>query len=289
MTLTYDETGGRRPSGGQFLRQADRFDAPPARPGVRRQLAGVGQVVTALILRETKTRFGQSKFGYVWALLEPAAFVTMFVVIRTAISTATPFGESVVLFMMTGLIIMRLFTSITSGVMAAISANKALLAYPPVKPTDVILARFVLEALTMLIVTSLFFAILSLTVDFRVVVDHAAFAAGIAATLLLAAGFGVFNAVVSTMIPTYGRVWGIIRLPLFILSGIFYVPRSLPDSAQDVLWWNPVLHCVEWVRTGTYLTYDPLLDRWYVLAMGLGFLGAGLALERIYRFRLLSS
>ena len=97
-----------------------------------------------------------------------------------------------------------------------------------------------LEALTILIVTTLFFAILSLTVDFRIIVDHAAFAAGLAATLLLAAGFGVFNAVVSTMIPTYGRIWGIIRLPLFILSGIFYVPNSLPDAARDVLWWNPV-------------------------------------------------
>ena len=133
MTLVYDEPARPRGAGATpELRQRDRFDEPPARPRIRRQLAGVGQVVVALILRETKTRFGQSKFGYLWALLEPAAFVLMFVIIRSAISTATPFGESVVLFMVPGLIIMRVFTAVSGGMMAGISANKALLAYPQV-------------------------------------------------------------------------------------------------------------------------------------------------------------
>jgi capsular polysaccharide transport system permease protein len=36
-----------------------------------------GRVVHALIIRETRTRFGDSKLGYGWALLEPIAHILM--------------------------------------------------------------------------------------------------------------------------------------------------------------------------------------------------------------------
>ena len=52
----------------------------------RDQLALNGRVITAIILRETKTKFGRYKFGYAWAFVEPIIYVTLFVFVRSFIS-----------------------------------------------------------------------------------------------------------------------------------------------------------------------------------------------------------
>ena len=258
-------------------------------PSTPERLAITGRVVTALILRETKTRFGRSKAGYLWAVVEPMFYVVFFVAIRDALATTIPFGEDIVLFMVGGLLTFRVFIAISGGMMGAISSNKALLTYPPVKPTDVILARFILETITMLFVMAVFFLGLSLVTEKAIIPNHENFAAAIGMTVLLGAGLGTFNAVLAALWPTWTNVFGLLRLPLFILSGIFYVPKGMPLEAQTVLWWNPVLHCVEWLRTGTYLTYDPMLSIPYVLGVAVVLLVTGLTLERVYRFHLLSN
>lgn len=243
------------------------------------------RVIVALVLRETKTRFGQNKLGYLWAILEPVAYVAIFVLIREQIRAAVPFGVSLFLFILTGLLTFRIFVSISSRALSAITANKPLLGYPPVKPTDVIIARVLLESLTMFIVLIIFYAFLALTSDQKIIVHHEKWAGAVAAVFLLSAGIGTFNAVFVVIWPTWQRIWSLLRLPLLLLSGIFYVPSSLPPAAQEILWWNPVLHCTEWFRTATYISYDPLLDRGYVITFGLATMAVGLVLERLNRYR----
>ena len=41
-------------------------------------LAVQGRVISALTLRETRSRYGNSKLGFFWALFEPAAHVAVF-------------------------------------------------------------------------------------------------------------------------------------------------------------------------------------------------------------------
>ncbi len=252
------------------------------------QLATVGRVITALVLREAKTRFGRNQFGFIWILLEPLAFVGVFITLRTFAERSIPFGESLVLFVLTGLLVFRMFSAISTRVMSAITSNRALLAYPPVRPVDTILARIVLETLAMYIVWTLFFSIVGLTMDHKAIVNHVYFAQAVAVTTLLAAGVGTLNAVLSVLFPTWERIWAILRLPLLFLSGIFYVPILTPPMFQWFASWNPVLHCVEWLRTGTYLTYEPLLDPAYVIGFGVSALALGLLLERTYRYKLLA-
>ncbi len=38
--------------------------------------------------------------------------------------------------------------------------------------------------------------------------------------------------------------------PLRILSANFFSPDRVPSSLQDLLPWNPVLHVVQWFRSG---------------------------------------
>jgi capsular polysaccharide transport system permease protein len=76
----------------------------------------------------------------------------------------------------------------------------------------------------------------------------------------------------------------ILTRPLIFISGVFYVPSLLPMEAGNLLWWNPVLHLVEWFRLAYYPTYPRLIfTPWWPLALGVWFLFAGLVLERFTR------
>ena len=49
----------------------------PPLPGFGERLRTQCRVIQALIVRETRTRFGDAKLGYGWALLEPILHITM--------------------------------------------------------------------------------------------------------------------------------------------------------------------------------------------------------------------
>ncbi|MBB3149754.1 capsular polysaccharide transport system permease protein [Phyllobacterium trifolii] len=242
-----------------------------------------GRVIVAIVLRETKTRFGKHKLGYLWALIEPMAYISVLLFIRLQLHASIPFGESYFLFFITGMISYRMYQSIAGRTMKAISANKSLLTYPLVKPTDAIAARVMLESLTMLAVLGIFFSILAFVSSNTVIHYPDRFFAAIATIIFLGAGVGTFNAVVSLLMPVWERIWTLLNFPMLFLSGIFYLPKELPEPARTLLSWNPVLHCVEWVRFATYLDYDPLLDRSYVITIALLMMTIGLLLERTYR------
>lgn len=58
--------------------------------GLRLQL----RVLHALMLREMITRYGSSRLGYLWALLEPIGFIAMLSLIFSQISNSPPVGRS---------------------------------------------------------------------------------------------------------------------------------------------------------------------------------------------------
>lgn len=253
------------------------------------QIEGMGRVITAMILRDIKTRFGRNRFGLVWVFLEPVAFLAGFLAVRLAIETRIPFGQNMALFLLTGVLVFRSFSSIATRSLGALTSNRALLAYPPVKPVDIILARIGLETLIMFVIWLIFFILLVAFSQQKIIVHLDLFAQAAGALVLLSTGVGVLNAVLAALSASWERIWPFVRLPLLFLSGIFYVPILMPPWMQWIISWNPVLHCVEWLRTATYLTYDPLLDKSYVILFGLITLALGLLIERGYRHVILSN
>ena len=244
------------------------------------------RTIGALVMREALTRFGQSRIGYLWAIIEPAVFIALFIGLRTYISATVPIGESVALFVMSGIVVARLVIGMVQKVGAAIQANQQLLIYPLVQPLDTIVARCILETMTMIVVGALFFGGLLLVADNAAINDFVGFSEAAAAAIALSCSIGAFNAVFGTILPTWQRLWGFMSLPLFITSGAFFVPGTLPPAIVDVIWWNPVLHVVEWFRTAIYLDYHPVLEPLYPLGLSAGLLGAAVVLERVYRLRM---
>jgi len=242
------------------------------------------RVIAALILRETRATFGTSRFGYLWAIITPAAGVAVLVIIFTAINRHPPFGQSFALFFATGLLTLEMFRKLGNALMTVFQANKALLTYPPIREPDVLFARAALIGVTYALIMGIFFSGLIAAGLAGFPAQPAELMAAFFATFLLGCGFGVTNSVIISLWDSWRHVVAILTRPLFIISAIFYVPSYMPPQIIAVLKWNPVLHAVEWMRNGYYPNYDSrVLDKSYILSLAVILIFIGLFGERLTR------
>ena len=248
------------------------------------------RVLHALMLREMITRYGVSRLGYFWALLEPVGFIALLAVIFSQIAHAPPFGKSFALFYATGYVAFHWFHDISTVTARSVHVNRPLLSFPTVTPFDTILARFLLQALTGLAV-----AVVIFTVILAVFADQIALAIGpllcaFALAALLGLGIGTFNAVAFQLSKTWELAWGLISRPMFLISCVFFSFRSLPEFVQDILWFNPIVHLVGYMRAGFYPVYDAThLAAPYVVGLALTLLLTGLAGLKIAGSRVVAS
>lgn len=249
---------------------------------------GQFEVLNALILREIKTRFGAHQLGYLWALIEPVLWISTFMAMFYFLDRGAPNGMDTASFIATGLVPFVLFRETVGRSVAAISANKGLLFYPQIQPLDLVLARALLEAATLFIV---FMVLIALAAGVRGVTpdvaDWLTFLLAFGAAAALGASLGLCFMAGAVFFPAIERLLGPMLRPLFWISGVFFTANGLPPVARQVLMFNPVLHIIEFVRTGWFVEYqEEHASAGYVLSwiVSLGFLG--LVLERLARRRL---
>lgn len=245
------------------------------------------QVVNALLLRETKTRFGVNRLGYLWALIEPAIMVCMFAAFYSSYGHMASAGSNVVAFISAGILPFSLFRDTASKCMSGISANAGLLFYPQVRPLDLVLARATLEFVTCIVVMTLVFGgVMLWTGDTNIVsiletLGGIALASGLGASFgLLCCGITLYSSNVEVMIPTLLR-------PLIWFSAVFHSVDTLPSSYRNLMLYNPLVHAIEMVRDGWFPGYNARsIDPWYPMLWILVMSFLGLTLERAARRRL---
>jgi capsular polysaccharide transport system permease protein len=235
--------------------------------------------VMALILREMSTRYGQNPGGYIWAVLEPLGAIVVLSLAFSLMMRSPSLGNSFILFYATGYLPFSLYQTLSNNIARAISFSKALLFYPSVTWVDAILARFLLNALTGLLVAYLLLTGILMVIDTRVVLDLAPMVLAMGLTMLLGLGIGTLNCALGGIFPTWDLIWSIATRPLFIASGIFFTMEDLPRSVQDILWYNPLIHITGIMRRGFFPMYSPqYVSVLYVLAIALVTLVLGLIL-----------
>lgn len=264
-----------------------RQELPPL-PGFFAALQTQGRVIVALLIRETRTRFGDSKLGYGWALLEPILHILMLsLVFAVMMRGRPPIGEQFFIFYYTGIIPYHLFVHTSTSMTYAITSNGSLLQLPLVGTFDVLIARGLLELITDTLVAVILLAGFGAMGLGALPQDITGVSAALVVVWLLGCGFGFLNAVVNAFTKSWDKIWAQLTRLLYFCSGIFYVPGMMPDWIRDVLAWNPVLHGVDWFRSSFFQGYEPhWLDRCYLSAVAVAALLAGLGLERGLRRRL---
>jgi capsular polysaccharide transport system permease protein len=191
-------------------------------------------------------------------------------------------------FITTGLIPFMLFRETATRAVSAIGANKGLLFYPQIRPLDLVLARVVLEFVTLITV---FIVIIFITSMWQGtsprIADGLKFMTGFAAAAALGGSLGLVLMGLSVFTPAIERLHGPFLRPLFWFSGIFYTANGLPPVARDVMLYNPVLHLVEIVRSGWFVEYrSQHASLVYVCSWIVSLTFGGLLIERAARRRL---
>ncbi|MEC9310636.1 MAG: ABC transporter permease [Pseudomonadota bacterium] len=214
------------------------------------------RAISALILREMATTYGRTPGGYLWAVLEPLAAVALLATIFSLAFEAPPLGRSFALFYATGYLPFAFYSELAQKIGVSMRFSRPLLAYPALTWADVILARFVLNTLTNIgIITVVITSICIMTGLGPDSIFRCGLGVGLAALCGLA--FGSLNAFLFEVLPIWERIWAILNRPAFIVSGVLFLPDSVPAPYGDWLWWNPLVHAISAFRSGVYSSYAP--------------------------------
>jgi len=220
-------------------------------------LAVQWRVLHALILREVKSRYGRRKLGFLWALIEPLIFISIFVAIFQIIGRDTQSSIPAPLFFVAGFSPFFLFRDIFSQVSSGTNGNQSLLMFPQVSRMDILLARMVVNSL---ISISVFIAIMGglYFSGFKFYVDDP-LGVLVAIGLIISLGFGL-GLVLGALTIRYEFIGSLTRpllgRPLFLTSGLFFTADMLPPSVREIVLYNPLLHCIEHIRSSMFESFD---------------------------------
>lgn len=244
-------------------------------------------VISAIVLRDMKTRFGRTYLGYVIAVLWPLSHLLVLMTMYSLARRIAPIGDSSVAFYATGVLPYILCLYPSRWIMLCIVQNRPLLSFPVVKAIDLIMGRIVVEVMTVFYVLILFLLLLFLSgVDIMPLdVEQAIFA--ILASVYFAIGLGIINAILLALTRAWMAIYLGSIIGAYITSGALVMPSNFPPNLLYWISFNPLFQCVEWLRSAYYEGYgDGLLDRGYLLGYSTVLLLLGLAAERAFRGRI---
>jgi capsular polysaccharide transport system permease protein len=246
--------------------------------------------IFALMMRELKTRFGAKKLGYFWAIIEPAAQASIMAIIFSLIGRNSLSGVPVALFMISGIMPFKLFSKLLAQLSSSVQANKALFTYRQVSILDPLITRLIIEVVTYIVV---FCIILSVMAWMGFDVEMQDFLAFLMVNLLLislALGLGISLCVASVYWEDTTKIVGMIMMPMFLISGIFFTATMIPQKYLYLFDWNPIFHIIELTRQAMFVSYtSPVGDWQYVAFCSLVANAAGLMLYQVSRQRFITS
>lgn len=214
------------------------------------------RVVGALLVREMASRFGSKPGGYLWAFLDPAAHITLLSLLFGSISRRPVLGSSFPLFFATGFLAFQFYAAMSGYINGAVKSNRSLLSYPSVAPIDTILARLILQLVTTVVVAAIVLAIISAMLPVPPTLNWIALSQAVVSASAIGLGIGLFNNV-AFQNGLYEKVFKIVTRPLYLISGVFFLPDALPYPYRDIVLLNPLCHVVMLFRVGFYPEYNP--------------------------------
>lgn len=236
----------------------------------RQALRVQGRVIYALILREALGKYGKSKIGYLWAVIEPALQVLILVAIFTALGRKSPVGGDLAIFFTTGIMPWMLYNNLAGRLSGALGANQALMSYPHVTPFDVLIGRAILEVTTMFVVFIFIVVSLQLFGVSLSIYDLFQVLCSLLILSIFSIGVGFINSTIRIYFDSWDKVFSAVNRPLYFLSGVFFTASSLPPQARVWLEWNPIFQYIEWLRSGFFSTYqDSYINYSYAISVAI--------------------
>lgn len=255
---------------------------------VRNPLLVSFTVWKAIFLREALDRLFDMRAAWFWLLIEPVLHIGFLVFVFTVIRMRTVGNADVAVWIIVGMLAFFLFRRTAVQVTYAVDSNRPLFTYRQVKPFDPVLARAVLEAFLMSIISIII-------IGTAILLGHEAWPYDALLVLqanlglwLFGMGYGLVASVLMELVPEMEHVLKILMLPLYLISGVIFPLAAVPQPYLDLLMLNPVAHGLELARAGFFPYYHTVqgLSMEYLYAWGISSLFLGLILYRRFALQL---
>ena len=212
--------------------------------------------IGAVIAREIGSRFTGDPLGYGWAYLTPLAWIAVIYVVFIVLGRTTPLDADVGSFILSGIMPYLAFRYQVSSVLRAKSTYRAVMTLPSVTPETVYFSIIVLEYYNSLSIYLVLMLLNYLLFGHFYADDPLRMLWGFTLASAAGAALGYALAGIKVGASTLLRVSSTALRPLFYLSAVFYTADELPQLWLDWLSWNPLLHAVEIVRSGSFGDYE---------------------------------
>ncbi len=249
-------------------------------------IVSLWRVILALMLRDIRTRWGSTP-AYVITFLFPLVHIFALVAIWVAVGRLAPYGESNVLWFSVSMVPFLIFSYVSRFLIIHVLHNKVVLSFPIFKITDIIISGLILEVFNITVFITIVCSVLwFLGVDFYPF-DIKQACLAFAASILLGLGAGVFNSLIGLIIPMWVTGYFLLIILVWLTSGVLFLPSAMPEQILSLLYYQPVMHLVEWMREAYYPGYNSaILDKQFVIGFSLVLIAGGLAIERFARGRI---
>jgi capsular polysaccharide transport system permease protein len=227
-------------------------------------------VLTALMLRDVRTRMGSTP-AFLLAVLWPLTHIVVVVAFQVFSGRVAPYGDSIIVWSAIGVVPFMCFSYISRFTMLSLVMNKPLLYFPAIRIPHIIIARSIIEVLNLSLVVLMIY-LLSLALDIELApVDPPTMALAILVAMGIGVGMGLIMGILAAVLPAMMAIYPVTLVVLWITSGVFFVPSALPKRAIDILQYHPLVHCVEWARSGYFEAYSSVvLDKAYAVLWVIG-------------------
>jgi len=251
----------------------DPQELPRFRDGLSVQL----RCLEALMVRDMMMRYGRGNLGFLWVLIEPMLLCVGVMIMWSLLKGGKEHGVDLIVLVVTGYMPLTLWRHVTNSSVMSIRRGAGLLYHRQISAIDTQIARIGLEfagataAFIVIIATMWTVGLIEPIQDFlMVVVGWMMMAAMAGSSSIIICGLTEYSEVWERFIQPYQYL----MLPI---SGTFFMVDWLPAYAQEIIWFNPLVHCYEAVRAGFFgsraVTH---FDPWYTLAWSLGLMVVGL-------------
>jgi ABC-type polysaccharide/polyol phosphate export permease/Flp pilus assembly protein TadD len=226
-------------------------------PTFLEQARSQANVIGALVLREIKARYGRNRLGFLWAIIGPFAHIGILaVVFSLSMRSNPPLGGNYFFYYYTGVMPYLLLTQVITQCGHAVFGNRGMLQLPDITPTDLLVAKAIVELFTMAVVL-LIFAAIFVALGLPGIPDRPGpVLAAFALTWGLGLGLGAIYASFLEFGKLVETVFIVLIRATYFTSGIFFLPSAVPENLRVYLYWNPFVHLVDLSRAGYYPFYD---------------------------------
>lgn len=221
----------------------------------RRYLA----LIKIIFWREFNSMYRRTVLGPFWALIAPAAYVTVFIFFRLLFGLKDVEGVPVIPFLFSGLCLWLFFSNTVNAAFPSITRNIKILKKMPIPALVFIFSGTLLPIFTCFVHLALLECLL-LFFGYYPSIHYIA----IPAIMLLVAGFAVGVGILVATIAVYRQ--DIIQiLPTIIQLGMFATPiffsaDIVPEKLRWVVNYNPMAQCIGMFRNVIFQSSWPSVD-----------------------------